>query len=131
MWVPNALFCILVIVSINRVAHERPLVSPYIQELLERFVGAVVNLLQKAYVLIRRADDSEEKTPGETIVQKKILRGNARTRIFHFPECDYYYSQDCSVEFKDSEVALKAGFDPCMFCRTILADKQTDERQSG
>lgn len=130
MWVPNTLFCILAIISINKVAHEKPLVSPYVQEILERFVGSVVNLLQRAYAFISRAGDRDAKTLGEVVVDKKILRGNARTRIFHFPECDYYYSQDCSVEFKDSEVALKAGFDPCMFCRTILVDKQAEERQS-
>ena len=61
--------------------------------------------------------------------QNKILNANAKTRIFHFPECDYYYSRDCTVEFKDSDVALKAGFDPCMFCRTILVDKQIEEKQ--
>ena len=130
MWMPNALFCIFAIVSINKVAHERPLVSPYVQHLLERFVAVVVDLFHKGYALIRRNNGSANGDGAEQAEQKKILRGNARTRIFHFPECDYYYSQDCSVEFKDSGVALKAGFDPCMFCRTILVDKQAEERQS-
>ena len=130
MWLPNTLFCILAIVSINKVAHERPLVSPYVQYVLERFVTALVDLFHMGYALIRRKNGSDHEDKAEQAEQKKILRGNARTRIFHFPECDYYYSQDCSVEFKDSGVALKAGFDPCMFCRTILVDKQAEERQS-
>ena len=130
MWLPNTLFCILAIVSINKVAHERPLVSPYVQYVLERFVTALVDLFHMGYTFIRRKNGSDHEDKAEQAEQKKILRGNARTRIFHFPECDYYYSQDCSVEFKDSGVALKAGFDPCMFCRTILVDKQAEERQS-
>ena len=131
MWLPNTLFCILAIVSINRIAHERPLVSPYIQQLLEKFVAAIVALFHKVYALIRwdRSKSTEDDAAKE-LSEKKILRGNARTRVFHFPECDYYYSQDCSVEFINSRVALKAGFDPCMFCRTILIDKQTEEGQS-
>ncbi len=131
MWLPNTLFCILAIVFIHRVAHEKPLVPQIIQELLEKFVSLVVDLFLKGYSLIQRQKDkSEDETTLAEILQNKILRGNAKNRIFHFPECDYYYSQDCSVEFKDSSVALKAGFEPCMFCRTILAKKQREERQA-
>ena len=131
MWLPNTMFCILAIISINRVAHERPLVSPYIQELFEKLVASVVDLFLKGYSLIRRHGFSpEDEAQAQAKTKQKILRGNARTRIFHFPECDYYYSQDCSVEFKDSRVALKSGYDPCMFCRSILLDKQAEEHQS-
>ena len=131
MWLPNTLLCFLAIIAIHRVAHEQPLVSPYIQQIFEKIVTGIVELFRKGYSLIRsdRSKDEDAEAAKE-LAQNKILRGNARTRIFHFPECDYYYSQDCSVEFKDSRVALKAGFDPCMFCRTILIDKQTEERQS-
>ena len=131
MWLPNTLFCILAIISIKRVAHEQPLVSIYVQQMLEKLVAGIVEQFHKGYSLIRRNSGStEDEDTAKEIYQNKILRGNARTRIFHFPECDYYYSQDCTVEFKDSRVALKTGFDPCMFCRTILIDKQTEERQS-
>ena len=131
MWLPNTLLCFLAIIAIHRVAHEQPLVSPYIQQIFEKFVTGIVELVRKGYSLIRSDHSKDEDAEAaKELAQNKILRGNARTRIFHFPECDYYYSQDCSVEFKDSRVALKAGFDPCMFCRTILIDKQTEERQS-
>lgn len=128
MWLPNTLICILAIISINAVAHEKPLISPRFQEILERIVGAVMDLFRTVYSFIRRGDGKLKDTdPHRDSAQNKILRANARTKIFHFPECDYYYSQDCSVEFKDSRVALKTGFEPCMFCRTILADKQVME----
>ncbi len=131
MWLPNTLFMILAVVFINRVAHEKPLVPSYVQGLLEKFVGALADLVQKAYSLIRSASKkTADQAAAKEIFQNKILRGNARTRVFHYPECDYYYSQDCSVEFKDSGVATKAGFDPCMFCRTLLADKQREEQNS-
>lgn len=129
MWMPNILFCILTVVFINRVAHEKPLVSQFIQNILEQIAASFTNLFRKIYERVRR-DSHKPENIDDHADQHKIIKGNARTRIFHFPECDYYYSKDCTVEFKDSDVALKAGFDPCMFCRTILADKQIEERQS-
>lgn len=129
MWMPNILFCILTVVFINRVAHEKPLVSQFIQNILEQIAAFFTNLFRKIYERVRR-DSHKPESIVDHADQHKIIKGNARTRIFHFPECDYYYSKDCTVEFKDSDVALKAGFDPCMFCRTILADKQIEERQS-
>lgn len=129
MWIPNVLFCLLSIIFIHRVANEKPLVSPFIQNILEQIAGFFTFLFRKLYNLVRR--DSEKSGEDETAEQAQtIIKGNAKTRIFHFPECDYYYSGNCTVEFKDSDVALKAGFDPCMFCRTILAEKQLEERQS-
>jgi len=129
MWVPNTLFFILALVFINRVAHEKSLVPPYIQAILEKMVGAVADLVTKGFAFlsplrrqaVQPSGDDDNDAP-------KILRGNARTRIFHFPECDYYYSQDCSVEFRDSTVATNAGFDPCFFCKTIFVEKQKQER---
>jgi len=129
MWVPNFLLFILVLVFINRVAHEKSLVPHYIQKLLEKFVAALVELVSRIAALIRPAEKKAVDVSGDNDADLvKILRGNARTRIFHFPECDYYYSQDCSVEFKDSTVATNAGFDPCFFCRTIFVEKQKQER---
>ncbi len=132
MWAPNILFFILALVFINRVAHEKSLAPPYIQALFEKIVGALTDFVHRSYRLLRPdVSQSEQGPDGDGAPEEKILRGNARTRIFHFPECDYYYSQDCSVEFKDSTVATNAGFDPCFFCRTIFAEKQKQERGSG
>ena len=130
MWVPNMFFCTLAFLSIHRVAHEKPLVSVFIQESFEKLVSGIIGLFHSLYTFVSRFRLKEQvQVSSEEAVQRKILRGNVKNRVFHFPECDYYYSQDCSVEFKDSSVALNAGFEPCMFCNTILAEKQRDEQQ--
>ncbi len=132
MWVPNTLLLILALVFINRVAHERPLVPSYIQELLDKFTGFLLELFNKVWAVLRiDLKGSGTTTNDMKAAPAKILRGNPRTRIFHFPECDYYYSQDCSVQFRDSTVATDSGFEPCLFCRTILADKQREEQKQG
>jgi len=128
MWVPNVLFCLLAIVFIYRVAHEKPLVSPFIQNILEQIAAFFAALFRKILEQIRRNSRDADETPLAEEAQKPVIKANARTRIFHFPECDYYDSPDCTVEFKDSDIALQSGFDPCMFCRTILAEKQAEER---
>lgn len=130
MWVPNILLLILALVFINRVAHERPLVPSYIQDLLDKFTGVLLNVFDKLSGPLRHDGKGPDAAPDLLdATQAKILRGNARTRIFHFPECDYYYSQECSVQFRDSTVATDSGFEPCLFCRTILADKQREEQK--
>ncbi len=132
MWSANVLFFLLALVFINRVAHEKSLVPPYIQAVLEKIVGILVNSVRRSYRFLRpESRQSDQASENGESPEEKILRGNARTRIFHFPECDYYYSQDCSVEFKDSTVATNAGFDPCLFCKTIFAEKQKQERARG
>jgi lipopolysaccharide export system permease protein len=129
MWIPNTLFFLLAVILINRVAHEKPLVTPFVQTIFDRMINAIIGWSKSFYQWLRIDIFTSRRLPASVDSdQKKILRGNARNRIFHFPECDYYYAKDCSVEFKNSHVALKAGFEPCMFCRTILADKQKQEQ---
>jgi lipopolysaccharide export system permease protein len=129
MWIPNTLFFLLAVILINRAAHEKPLVTPFVQSIFDRMINALVVWSKGLYQWLRSDIFSSRRLPDEVdAARNKILRGNARNRIFHFPECDYYYAQNCSVEFKNSHVALKAGFEPCMFCRTILADKQKQEQ---
>ena len=40
--------------------------------------------------------------------------------LFHFSECKDYTNKHCSLEFKNVEVALESGFQPCDFCRPLV-----------
>jgi len=50
------------------------------------------------------------------------LRGDAKKRIFHFSACEDYSCKQCSLEFKNLEVAIEAGFLPCDFCKTLIEE---------
>jgi len=132
MWMPNTVFTILALVFIYRSAHEKPLLPGFIHDLFDRFVSRIINLINIVYRKLCR-DAKSSSSPGlnhenKTSLPEKIkkLRGNVALRNFHFPECDYYYGKNCSIEFKDVTVALQAGFQPCQFCRTMMPDIATD-----
>jgi len=129
MWVPNILFAVIAAVFIHRVAHEKPLLPSFMQRILEQIAASFTYVFNRLSSMMQRDKEGATATDDQETGQITLIKANAKTRIFHFPECDYYHSSSCTVEFKDSDVALKAGFDPCMFCKTILADKQTQEQQ--
>jgi lipopolysaccharide export system permease protein len=132
MWMPNTVFTILALVFIHRSAHEKPLLPGFIHDLFDRFVSWIINLINTVYRKLMPGSKSSTpfglKLENKTVLpdKKRKLRGNVAERIFHFPECDYYYGKNCSIEFKDVTVALQADFQPCQFCRTMMPDISSD-----
>jgi len=125
MWAPNSLFFFLALYWIYRVANEKPLIPGFISALYRNIWTTTSTLLTKSYrVAIRRArglpghpeSTQEEDIPGT----RKLISGNAKSRVFHVPECEYYNCRNCTLEFKDVHVAQEAGFEPCRFCRHLM-----------
>jgi methylphosphotriester-DNA--protein-cysteine methyltransferase len=50
------------------------------------------------------------------------IKGNARSRVFHVPSCEYYNCKNCTLSFKDIDVAIDAGFEPCQFCEDLIEE---------
>ncbi len=137
MWIPNVAFCLLALFSIYRIAHEQPLIPGPVCRVFESIGIALTHLAHKCFELVRpsRARGSGETTQvehdGTSVPKKTKLRGNVKSRVFHFPECDYYYCKNCSIEFKDVKVAQQAGFEPCRFCQTLMPAPDTDDQQQS
>ena len=135
MWLPNTCFFLLALFSIYRVAHEKPLIPGFVHRVFESIGNASTQLAHHLFVLIRPApadDTAAAPAAGQdnAILPKKTrLRGNVKSRVFHFPECDYYYCKNCSIEFKDVKVALQAGFEPCRFCKTLMPAANSNDQQ--
>jgi lipopolysaccharide export system permease protein len=133
MWTPNIIFAILAIVTIHRTAHDKQLLPEILQNGVDYIFRLVASTANGVYSIIfpyRAANGGRPPGPEpatQTPPKKRKLRGNVSLHIFHFPECDYYYGKNCSIEFKDVTVALQAGFEPCQFCRTIMENKLEDE----
>lgn len=128
MWTPNFLFFCLAVFWIYRIANERPLIpqsiSTFFQVAVVRSSETLRSNLKKGVDHIKGGigeDDSQQNNL--RFERKKLISGNARSRVFHFPECEYYNCRNCTLEFKDAEVALDAGFEPCRFCKNILDNK--------
>ncbi|MCP3889670.1 MAG: LPS export ABC transporter permease LptF [Desulfobulbaceae bacterium] len=125
MWAPNSLFFILALFWIYRVANEKPLIPGFISELYRNILNTTSTSLKKTYkVAIRRAKGFPDSLGNdeETVAlgTRKLISGNAKSRVFHVPECEYYSCRNCTLEFKDVHVAQEAGFEPCRFCRHLM-----------
>ena len=135
MWAPNTIFTFLVLIFIHRTANEKLLLPDFVHESFDAFISRSLNIINSLYQKLssqtKPVSAASTKTNPNTVapLKKKKFRGNVSKRIFHFPECDYYYGKNCSIEFKDVKVALQAGFQPCQFCRTMMPEPSTDDPQ--
>ncbi len=132
MWGTNLLFLLLALFCIRQVANEQPLIPEMLQNAISGFLRKIFaplfSRLQKTLLTFLN-----KLLPHKTLhvlpasqdsPNLPTLRGDAKNRIFHFSECENYTCQHCSLEFKDVEVAIEAGFKPCDFCRTLLEESR-------
>jgi lipopolysaccharide export system permease protein len=125
MWTPNILFFLLTILLINRSAHEKSLVPGVVHLVYDSVINRIKDYLHKFFLFIslksRPAKTSEGKDDAiSNSLKEKYLHGNVSSRVFHFSECDHYYCKNCTIEFKNVEVAIQAGFEPCRFCKNLI-----------
>ena len=131
MWAPNSLFLLLTIVTIKRAAHEKPLIPDAVQFFFRSifiFVTGWLNSLFR-FIIPKRQTVTALPDDPEIVLEntKKQLRGNVRSRVFHYPDCEHYYCKNCSIEFKNTEIALQAGFIPCRFCKNLMDHYDNNE----
>lgn len=122
MWAPNCLFFCLAVFWIYRISNEQTLIPLLISENLKRF-GIYIRQLFSVYKLLignKVGTIKQDIIQNDEIVTTNAIRGNAKSRVFHVSECEYYRSKNCSIEFKNIQVALDAGFEPCRFCKDYM-----------
>lgn len=120
MWTPNFLFFCLAAFWIYRISNEQSLIPLFITDNVKKLSSYIRQLFLVFRLLIgsKLGIITKEITEQqEDFVDTKIIRGNAKSRVFHVSECEYYRSKNCSIEFKNIQVALDAGFEPCRFCK--------------
>lgn len=123
MWGPNFLFFCLAIFWIYRVSNEQTLIPLIITDNIKRFGSYIFQLFRVFKLLFGNkvgniARDIIEHE--DDFVDTNTIRGNAKSRVFHVSECEYYKSKNCSIEFKNIQIALDAGFEPCRFCKNHM-----------
>jgi lipopolysaccharide export system permease protein len=126
MWTANTLFFLLAIFWIVRISDEKPLIPEPITQFLKktgnRLAARVVltskGLLDRLRGVSRTtgAGAQDEMTETATVV----ITGNPKSRVFHVPSCEYYHCKNCTLIFKDIDVAVEAGFEPCRFCQDLI-----------
>lgn len=125
MWLPNFIFALLTGLIFWRVEGERPIFpekfTNRIGDFLEQYIAPPFLYIKKqAIVLLSRRKKvvtTQIKTPSSI---HQIIRADAQNKIFHLAECENYLCKNCTITFINPEIAEKAGFTPCPFCKTLL-----------
>jgi len=122
MWTPNILFFFLAIYWIIQVANERPLIPELITGIFRIITNWIANFFSRQFRMISKAftgsdaDKSEFEDMKESVT---TIKGNVRSRVFHLPKCDFYNCRNCTIEFRNIDIALESGFEPCRFCNNL------------
>lgn len=133
MWSPNILFLIVTIYVFHRAERERTLLPQPVQNLVhdisDRFIVPVITRLTTLVrqVISRRLLKTDRiveipRSPG------LLVHANSLSMVYHLPGCEHYECENCTIEFKDTNVAEQAGFTPCRFCKK-LAKGQPEQDQ--
>ena len=139
MWSPNIIFLVFALILLRQTANERPMIPTAVSN---AWVALITRLLpplmarsrpflhlppkkipQKTAVEKYRSEQPPEKLPGGGHLTVGTIHGNVKTRACHLPGCASYSCLDCTVEFKDMEIARQTGFTPCPAC-TLILEKQ-------
>lgn len=128
MWAPNIIYFFITAVLIWRTANERPLIPELITEyynntmyiIRDRFSFFLPHRKKTKFVLQSNSGVSIDKLASRFFKKKLTIKANAKSRVFHLPECEFYDCKHCSIEFKNVEVALEANFTPCKFCKSLI-----------
>ena len=121
MWLPNVILAGIALVVLRRVEQEKPIISPKIQnkiiDIYDYFISPVVKIILSwihrmlHWRPIRINEKLSVYYPGTL-----KIHANALERIYHNPGCDFYDCTDCTIRFKNSTIAEKAGFHACDYC---------------
>jgi lipopolysaccharide export system permease protein len=124
MWAPDLFFLLVTLYLIRQTANERPLIPEQFKEKWGYLFDGIGSPLRKIFRRIWPYPNQVNTRTGQS--DKSIsqstgkIHGNARSRVFHFPECEFYNCKNCSIEFKDLETAMTSGFEPCRFCKDLV-----------
>ncbi len=130
MWATNFLFFALTLFWIVRISNEKPLIPDIITQCLRNFLEkSTASIIFPARIiksrLQRKALESSKAISKEDLnMYKNAIKGNAKSRVFHVPLCEYYNCKNCTLFFKNIEVAIDAGFEPCRFCEDLIEEHQ-------
>ncbi len=132
MWLPNTIFFAVAFYSVKRVSQELPLLSENLQGKLKQIhtiiLQPVISIIYRFFASLTGVfsfKPNGETTPFNNNDTSGIIVANSTNFEFHLPQCEQYMCANCTIKFESIELATKAGFQPCNYCRTLL-EKEDD-----
>ncbi|MBA3005773.1 MAG: LptF/LptG family permease [Proteobacteria bacterium] len=136
MWFPNLIFFVFTVLLLRQTANEQPLIPkmlsnawaalitrliPPLMEKLRAWIHLPVKkLIKKSTLNLRQYNKTREELLGPGHLTSGTVHGNIKSMACHVPGCESYSCRHCTIEFKNVEIALQAGFTPCNTCKGIL-----------
>lgn len=144
MWLPDVILLIITLYYIRQAANELPVIPERVKNelarLYDRFLRPKINSIRQQ--ITGKDPDSGEGMAqetcssgqagascelGHTYLTEGTVHGNVRSHVYHVPGCEFYYCKNCTIEFKNVEVAEQSGFEPCRFCKTLLESDDSEQ----
>ncbi len=128
MWAPNTFFFVLALIWIVRIANEKPLIPEAIRLFSQKVWGKITApIILIAKTILKRwrrvPRESNGTNSGKDLnMYENAITGNPKSLVFHVPSCEYYNCKNCTLFFKDIDVAIDAGFEPCRFCEDFIEE---------
>ena len=123
MWLPNLIFIVLALSIFHRVEQERPLIPEFFSsmgnQLLELFFLNPWKKLTRPWQQKRKA--IRRRHTG------LLVHADPDSGLFHLPGCRQYQQRKSSLEFRDIQLARKAGFRPCPVCQAAVQQQEQHE----
>ncbi|MCK5070550.1 MAG: LptF/LptG family permease [Desulfocapsa sp.] len=146
MWTPNLIFLIITMYFIRQATHEQPIFPDRFKNKVTLFLDTYVypyfsefkGLCQKDHINIESTEVSiaplpQQKSPspgsGSKYLTEGTVHGNIKSHRCHLPGCEFYYCTNCTIEFRNMQVALDSGFEPCRFCKELLEEQKANQPQ--
>ena len=139
MWMPNLIFLVFVLFLLRQTANERPIIPtticngcatmmarllPPVKRILGRFIPLPVKkIIQRPAATMRKYEQTREELLGPGHLTAGTVHGNAKDMECHLPGCESYSCRHCTIEFKNMEIAIQAGFAPCDACKALIEIK--------
>ncbi len=138
MWLPNVVFLFLTLYFIRQVANEHQIIPSSIKNIFilffDKFISPILKKLKSLLpglntksavtddqaTLGLTANTKKEIIAGSDFLTEGTVHGNVNSHVFHLPGCEFYYCKNCTIEFKNTQLAEDSGFIPCRFCKTLL-----------
>jgi len=134
MWSPNILFFGITLYVLHRAEQERTLLPKPLQEFLNDIFDRVITPIFTGFMtLIHNLINRRRKRPShaETTTQSTglLVHANSLSMVYHLPGCEHYNCENCTIKFKDIQVAEDAGYTPCRFCKKLINQQDGHDQQ--
>ncbi|HEB69190.1 MAG TPA: LPS export ABC transporter permease LptF [Desulfobulbus sp.] len=133
MWAPNILFLIITLYVFHRTEQEQTLLPKPLQEFLNNtFDRVIAPIFSGCRVLFHNIISRHRKKSDNENIQSTelVVHANGLSLVYHLPGCEHYDCENCTIKFKDIQVAEDAGFTPCRFCKKHISRQGGGQDQS-